>query len=74
VRIEFAALRKFYMNKRLTITRSKPVTKSESDWWLESGNRREYLDGVIFDPNNRAPRTYWNLWSGFAVEPQLGGA
>jgi hypothetical protein len=72
VRIEFAALRKFYMNKRLTITRSKPVAKSEADWWLENENRREYLDGVVFDPTNRAPATYWNLWSGFAVEPQSG--
>src|SRR5437879_5986192 len=49
VRIEFEALRKFYMNKRHTITRSRPVTKSEAEWWLENENRREYLDGVVFD-------------------------
>jgi hypothetical protein len=72
VRIEFEALRKFYMNQLVTITRSKPVTKSEAEWWLQSPQRRQYLDGVVFDPTNSVPPTFWNLWSGFAVEPRPG--
>jgi hypothetical protein len=78
VRIEFEALRKFYMNKQLTITvlqsprKPRQVTKSEAEWWLSSEQRRQYLDGVVFDPTGRAPPTYWNLWSGFAVEPHTG--
>jgi hypothetical protein len=77
VRIEFEALRKFHMNKPHTITVQgkrgpRQVTKSEAEWWLTSTERREYLDGVVFDPTGRAPPTYWNLWSGFAVEPQAG--
>jgi hypothetical protein len=80
IRIEFEALRKFYMNKRLTVTFKNPqgkpgfrtVTKSEAEWWLENEQRREYLDGVVFDPTGRAPPTCWNLWSGFSIEPRAG--
>jgi hypothetical protein len=80
VRLEFEALKKLYMNKRLTVVFKNPqgkpglrtVTKSEAQWWLESEDRRQYLDGVVFDPTDSAPPTCWNLWSGFAVEPESG--
>lgn len=32
--------------------------------------RRQYLGGVTFDPTNRAPADFLNLWRGFTVAPQ----
>jgi hypothetical protein len=39
--------------------------------WLESEERRHYR-GLVFDPSGQAPSTYYNLWTGFAVEPKAG--
>jgi Family of unknown function (DUF5906) len=74
VRIQFADLKKLYQNKRVSRPdgRGGTITKSAADWWLDYDNRRTYLDGVAFDPTNSLPPTYWNLWSGFAVEPCAG--
>jgi phage/plasmid-associated DNA primase len=38
--------------------------------WLESEDRREY-EGVVFEPG-RNISGYYNLWRGFAVEPEEG--
>jgi hypothetical protein len=79
VRIEFEAFKKFYLNDRIKIALPAPggkppkeVTKTSAEWWLIDKRRRQYLDGVVFDPTNNAPPTCWNLWSGFAVDPQPG--
>jgi hypothetical protein len=38
-------------------------------YWLYHANRRQYLDGITFQPGNVVAQSQYNLWSGFAVEP-----
>jgi hypothetical protein len=73
-RIEFADLRKLYQNRRISVPRKdgETVSRSVADIWLNHEMRRTYLDGVVFDPTGKAPASYWNLWTGFAVEPREG--
>ena len=72
-RISFADLKKFYQNRPITIeVGNRSITKSAAEWWLGHEDRRQFLEGVIFDPTNRAPDNCWNLWSGFAVTPAPG--
>lgn len=47
-----------------TVTRQTPV----ADLWLKAHDRRQY-EGVTFAPANNAPSSYYNLWTGFAVDP-----
>jgi hypothetical protein len=56
VRIEFEALKKFYLNDRIKIALTAPggkppkeVTKTSAEWWLIDKRRRQYLGGVVFD-------------------------
>jgi Family of unknown function (DUF5906) len=74
VRIQFADLKKLYQHQMVseTIAKGKTITKSAADWWLSHRDRRTYPDGVVFDPTGKAPATCWNLWNGFAVEPEPG--
>jgi hypothetical protein len=74
IRIGFADLRKLYQNRFLTVTKEngREVKKSVADWWLGHRDRRQYLSGVVFDPTGRVSSEYWNLWSGFSVEPAPG--
>jgi hypothetical protein len=39
-----------------------------SKLWIESLDRREYK-GLVFDPSSKAAPAYYNLWRGYAVEP-----
>lgn len=39
--------------------------------FMESKKTKRY-DGIVFDPSAKASANYWNLWSGFAVEPTQG--
>lgn len=39
--------------------------------WLKDSRRRQY-DGIVFDPDKKASNKYYNLWRGFAVQPQEG--
>lgn len=44
--------------------------------WMRDRDRRQY-SGVCFFPNPdgaRSPDGYYNLWSGFSVEPRRGGS
>ena len=38
-------------------------------YWLHHPDRRQYLDGIVFDPSNNAPPEKYNLWNGFAINP-----
>ena len=41
--------------------------------WLKNPRRRQYINGVTFDPSNRAaPDGVLNLWQNFAVKPKPG--
>lgn len=74
VRISFADFNKMYQNYWVTVSiGGKNVTKNAADWWLGSPRRRQYLNGVVFDPTDKVDKTkYWNLWKGFSVEPKKG--
>lgn len=38
-------------------------------YWLHHPNRRQYLDGIVFDPSDNSPPENYNLWNGFAINP-----
>ena len=42
-----------------------------SEYWLRHPKRRKYQD-IGFFPGREAPKGYYNLWRGFAVEPRQG--
>jgi hypothetical protein len=45
---------------------------SVGNWWLNQPERRQY-DQVVFSPGaSVVPKSSYNLWRGFAVEPQPG--
>jgi hypothetical protein len=75
IRSRFDDFRKFYMNLSVEVQCAEGSIKSKSagDFWLDHPNRRQYLGGVVFDPTgNVGPPRYWNLCSGFGVEPKPG--
>lgn len=48
----------------------KPVNLAKA--WLSWRDRRQYLDGVVFDPEkNHGPNVY-NLWTGWPIQPAQG--
>ena len=57
-------LRPWYANDTLMVGRKE---KSAFDVWLQSPKRRQY-DGIVFAPEG-APAGSYNLWRGFAVQP-----
>ncbi len=49
----------------------KKATRKAGDFWFDHSRRRTY-DGVVFAPKTEVPG-YYNLWRGFAVEPNDTG-
>jgi len=39
------------------------------DYWLSHSDRRQYINGVVFDPSNNEAEGQYNLWKGFSAEP-----
>lgn len=54
-----------------TIVLGDGGARSLSHLWMKSPRRREY-DGICFMPGLDAPKQFYNLWRGFAVEPHAG--
>lgn len=59
-----------------------PIKKTYGEAWLENHNRRQYTDGIVFDPSTyvngieRPTPIYGdklNFWQGYSVEPKKGG-
>jgi hypothetical protein len=75
-RMKLADLRALYMNRSIQIgmdDKKRPVYKPAADVWLKNPRRRQYINGVTFDPSNRAaPDGVLNLWQSFAVKPKPG--
>ena len=74
IRSRFDDFRKFYQNLSVEVRCADGSLKNKSagDFWLEHPRRRQYLRGVVFDPTGKVGPDYWNLWSGFGVEPNPG--
>ena len=80
-RITFDDFTRMYLNRWVEVI-VRIVTKKGVEyainkrplapWWLGHARRRQYLGGVTFDPTNRAPSNFLNLWHGFAVKPAPG--
>jgi len=60
--------RSFYANRKITASNGKDMTLGVL--WFLNPWRREY-EGVTFNPKF-TPKGYYNLWTGFAVEPREG--
>ncbi len=73
-RMTFDDFSKMHMTERVSVTKSNGNTadKPLGAAWLESPHRRQYLDGIVFDPTNAQRPNQYNLWRGFAVEPKQG--
>ncbi len=76
-RIAPASFRQMYANVPISVSvwkggKEETVTKSAANWWLIDTRRRQYLEGVIFDPTGKAPRDFWNLWQGWPTPPRAG--
>ncbi len=64
------SFRNSYENKIIKCSDDK--TRTWADVWLKSPLRREY-EGIVFDPRKGENADgYYNIWTGFAVEPQKG--
>jgi hypothetical protein len=72
-RISFSDFKKMYQNRRVEILAEDRVeTRALADFWLSHPDRRQYIRGVTFDPQNQAPPEFWNLWRGFDIKPRPG--
>jgi len=68
--ISFHHFKQFYCNRWVkTGDDEKPQTVAK--FWL-SHPRRKTFDGITFDPTEKAPGSYFNLWRGFGVQRQRG--
>lgn len=75
--IRLLAVAGFHEWMRTDFTWSKtedgPARKTYgSKVWIDSEVRRQY-DGLVFDPSRTSPRSYFNLWKGWAVEAAPDG-
>lgn len=63
-----ADLHVLYKNKQLTMNgRKRPV----SEHWLEWPKRKQYENGVTFDPSEQIDSRTLNLWTGWAVRADI---
>jgi hypothetical protein len=58
-----------YAHRTVTSGEDKPV--GITALWLKDSRRRQ-CDGIVFDPAGKVSNKYYNLWQGFAVQPQEG--
>jgi hypothetical protein len=76
LRMDFADLQKLYLNRTVRSgvdKNGKPVFSPVAQVWLRHRDRRQYIDGVTFDPSgNHDNPEVLNLWQGFAVQPRPG--
>lgn len=61
-----------YENQIVTCSDGE-TQKSKAQIWLKHPDRREFLDGIVFDPSTKGhKKNAYNIWKGFAVEPKMG--
>lgn len=52
--------------------KGKPILRNVADMWLAHPDRRQFIDGIVFDPSGSQQPGVYNLWQGFAVKPKQG--
>ena len=64
--------RTYYQNRKISVMRNTKLTSvSIADLWLDSPDRRQYK-GIVFDPSQKIPLDYYNLYRGLALKPLKG--
>jgi hypothetical protein len=75
-RLTLRDLQALYMNETVAVgenEQKRVVRKPVAHVWLHHQDRRQYVDGVTFDPATTEPIPgVLNLWQGFAVKPARG--
>lgn len=74
-RMDTGDLAKLYMNRTVPSGADKHgnvVYEPVAPWWLKHPKRRQFIAGVKFDPTGKREPGVYNLWQGFAVNPQPG--
>ena len=67
-----ADLRLVYDNKHIPVQGGNGTRMTNPiNVWLRHPTRREY-SGMVFAPDGQCPVDYYNLWRGFAFEPNSG--
>jgi hypothetical protein len=64
------AFRLYHANRLVKVNGQR---RRLAELWLESRYRRE-ISSIVFDPTRAAPPDAFNLWRGFAVEPNKAGS
>jgi Family of unknown function (DUF5906)/Bifunctional DNA primase/polymerase, N-terminal len=72
------SLSQLYANRKVTTFVTKKGQKKKKQvapFWNTHKDRRQYIEGVEFDPSRKGHRDgYLNLWQGFGVEAKAGGS
>ena len=78
--INIEELKKLYASKSIQVWAKKkgndiePVFKDKITAWATHPQCCVYIGGVVFKPGEITPKTYYNLWQGFAVNPKSGAS
>jgi hypothetical protein len=74
-RMSFGDFKNLFMNRSIRVgtdAAGSPTYKCIADVWLKSPRRREYPDGITFDPIGQHAEGKLNLWRDFSVEARPG--
>jgi hypothetical protein len=80
---EFIALKELklmYENEPIQVGGKKigdqisPIFNDKMTAWSSNQNCKKYTGGVVFSPSKTLGSDYYNMWRGFAVEPQDNAA
>ncbi|MCB8877599.1 primase-helicase family protein [Acidisoma silvae] len=75
-RLSSRDLQTLYLNEKVETgvdDQKRPVYKTVANIWLNHPERRQFIDGVTFDPTTtKSEAGVLNLWEGFAITPALG--
>lgn len=63
--LSFADFERLYNNVQVALQRPTALGR----YWINHPDRRQYLDGIVFDPSRNISQAQYNLWKGFAIEP-----
>ena len=63
--LSFADFERLYNNIQVALPRPTALGR----YWIHHPDRRQHLDGIVFDPSRNISQAQYNLWKGFAIEP-----
>ena len=63
--LSFPGFERLYNNIQVALPRPTALGR----YWINHPDRRQYLDGIVFDPSGGISQAQYNLWKGFAIEP-----